>query len=169
MGGSNNKNSGALYQQGGTGIRWWMGQLRVAELRSKIAEPLQFMPWRHIQGGGDLFDLGRGCFEKFRIHRDIDTQLTRIFVGVCGGGAAIFRMFSVGVLICLSGGRRVTGTMLAHLQGSASFFLNAPHIRLQTGYAAEKEYPHESKGDNMSNRHSIHGVYISNLTISRNN
>jgi hypothetical protein len=122
-----------------------------------------------MECGGDLFQLRSGGFGELPVEGDIDAQLTRIFVAVCGGGAAIFAVLSVGVRSTLSGGRRIAGPMCAYFQGTVSFLLNAPYIRLQTGDAAEKEYPHESKGDNMSNRYSIHKAYISNLTISRNN
>jgi hypothetical protein len=146
-----------------------MGRLRAADLRSKLAEPLQFAPYGHMESGSDLFQLRSGGLGELSVQGDIDAQFTRIFVAVCGGGAAIFAVFRVGVLSTMSGGRRITGTMCAYFEGAATFLLNAPHICLQTGDAAEKEYPHESKGDNMSNRYSIHGAYISNLTISRNN
>jgi hypothetical protein len=122
-----------------------------------------------MECGGDLFQLGSGGLGELPVEGDINAQLTRIFVAVCGGGAAIFAVFRVGVRSTLSGGRRITGTMCAYFEGAATFLLNAPHICLQTGDAAEKEYHHESKGDNMSNRYSIHGAYISNLTISCNN
>jgi hypothetical protein len=50
-----------------------------------------------MECGGDLFQLRSGCFGELPVEGDIDAQLTRIFVAVSGGRAAIFAVLSVGV------------------------------------------------------------------------